>query len=106
MSRVKFSPEKKVEIIEAYRRGEVVWSQLREKYGMNPNEIYRWISKYEANGISAFARGSGNTRYSQSFKLHCVETYLRGEGSLDDIVAKYNISAQQVLKNWIQRYSQ
>lgn len=105
MSRLKFSPEKKVEIIEAFRRGEVIWSQLREKYGMDPNEIYRWISKYEVNGISAFARGTGNTRYLRSFKLQCVEAYLRGEGSLDDIVAKYNISAKHVLQQWIKRYN-
>ena len=105
MSRLKFPAEKKKEIIEAYQSGKVAWSQLREVYGMNPNEIYRWVSKYEANGIAAFAKGSGNSSYSQEFKIQCVETYLRGEGSIDDVVAKYNISDKKVLRQWIQRYN-
>ena len=72
---------------------------------MNPSEVYRWISKYEANGISAFARGAGNASYSQEFKVQCVKAYLNGEGSVDDIVAKYNISGRSVLLRWIKRYN-
>ena len=34
-----------------------------------------------------------------------MEAVLRGEGSVDNIVAKYNISAREVLRNWIQRYN-
>ena len=105
MPRQKFSAEKKIEIIEAYQAGEVAWSQLREVYGMNPNEIYRWISKYEANGKAAFVKGSGNASYSREFKIRCVESYLQGDGSIDDIVAKHNISDKKVLWQWIQRYN-
>ena len=35
----------------------------------------------------------------------CVEAVLSGEGSIDDIVAKYNISSREVLRNWIIRYN-
>jgi len=105
MPRLRFTPEKKVEIIGAYQSGKVAYSQLKNVYGMNPNEIYRWISKYETNGINAFIRCGGNSRYSQEFKMQCVEEYLIGVGSVDDIVAKYNISAREVLRNWIKRYN-
>ena len=105
MSRLKFTAEKKVEIIEAFQSGSVSKSDLKEVYGMSPNEIYRWISKYEVNGISAFARGPGNANYSQEFKMQCVEAYLKGEGSVDDIVAKYNISSRSVFHRWIKRYN-
>ena len=30
---------------------------------------------------------------------------MRGEGSVDEIVAKYNISSREVLRNWIKRYN-
>lgn len=105
MPRLKFPAEKKIEIIEAYQTGKVSWSQLREVYGMNPNEIYRWISKYETHGVAAFVKGPGNASYTQEFKLQCVEAYLSGEDSIDDIVAKYNISGKGVLQQWIQRYN-
>ena len=35
----------------------------------------------------------------------CVKAVLLGEGSVDDIVAKYNISSREVLRNWIKRYN-
>ena len=35
----------------------------------------------------------------------CVEAVLGGEGSVDEIVAKYNISSRSVLRNWIMRYN-
>ena len=33
------------------------------------------------------------------------EAVLSGEGSVDDIVAKYNISSREVLRNWIKHYN-
>ena len=105
MGRLKLPVEKKIEIIEAFQRGEVVWSQLKADYGINPNTIYKWILQYKANGIAAFARGKGNSSYSKEYKIRCVESYLRGEGSLDEIVGKYNISSQSVLRSWIKRYN-
>lgn len=105
MGRLKFTAEKKVEIIRAYQSGEISKSQLKAVYGMYPSEIYRWISKYEAHGKAAFERGSGNARYTQEFKIRCVESVLRGEGNVDDIVAKYNISDRGVLRDWIARYN-
>ena len=91
MGRLKFTADKKVEIIEAYKSGRVAKSQLRAVYGINPNTVYKWIPLYEANGVAAFIRGKGNACYSSEFKVQCVEAYLRGEGSLNEIVGKYNI---------------
>ena len=105
MPRLKYTAEKKIEIIEAFMAGEVAYSQLKEIYGMSPGRIYEWVSKYEAHGKAAFIKGLGNARYSQGFKIQCVEAVLRGEGSVDDIVAKYNISDRKLLRRWIERYN-
>lgn len=105
MGREKFNAEKKIAIIKAYKAGEVAYSQLREVYGMNPNEIYRWICKFEQHGEAAFQRGEGNARYSKEFKLHCVEEYLSGEGSLDSIATKYNLPAKEMLRRWVMQYN-
>ena len=105
MSILKFTTEQKIEIIEAFKSGKVCYSQLQEVYGVYPDTIYKWISRYEKHGITAFTRGSGNSCYSKEFKKKCVEAYLRGEGSLGDIVAKYNISDDSVLRKWIMKYN-
>lgn len=35
----------------------------------------------------------------------CVEAVLSGDGSVDDITAKYNISSRSVLRSWILKYN-
>ena len=105
MGREKFNAEKKIAIIKAYKAGEVAYSQLREVYGMNPDEIYGWISKYKRHGEAAFRRGAGNAGYSREIKQQCVEEYLRGEGSLDSITTKYNLSTKEMLRRWVMRYN-
>ena len=35
----------------------------------------------------------------------CVEAVLSGKSSVNDIVAKYNISSEYVLRNWIKLYN-
>ena len=105
MPRPKLTAEKKIEIIEAYQSGEISKSQIKEVYGINPDTIYKWIPRYEAHGVAALAHGKGNASYSREFKTRCVKAYLRGEGSLNEIVGKYNISSQCVLSDWIQRYN-
>ena len=105
MPKHKFTVEKKIEIIEAFQSGKVSKSQLKQVYGMNPNEINRWVSKYETNGIAEFIKGQGNASYSQEFKLQCVEAYLKREGSIDAIVTKYKLSSTSLLRRWIQCYN-
>lgn len=105
MSKLKFTAEKKIEIIEAFLSGTVTHSQLRAVYGMNPNTIYKWIPQYEVNGKAAFVKETKTLSYSREIKLQSVEAYLRGEGCLNEIAAKYNISDQRVLRRWIQRYN-
>ena len=105
MGKIKFTPEDKLKIIRAFQSGEVSYSMLKNVYGMAPNEIYRWIKQYETHGITAFARGPGNSKYTQEFKIKCVEEYLRGEGSVTQIIAKHNISSTYVLRSWIKRYN-
>ena len=46
-----------------------------------------------------------NSRYSSDFKLKCVELYISGSMSVDEIVAKYSISARSVLHGWIKKYN-
>ncbi|MBR6683491.1 MAG: transposase [Firmicutes bacterium] len=105
MGKIKFTPEDKVKIIQAFQSGEVPYSMLNETYGMNPNEIYRWIKRYEFQGINAFSRRTGNSNYTQGFKIQCVEEYLRGEGSHAQIAAKYNIPSTAILRSWIKCYN-
>ena len=49
--------------------------------------------------------GKVELSYSADFKKMCVKAVLDGEGSVDDIVVKYNISSRRLLRSWISRYN-
>lgn len=78
---------------------------LADKYGVNPKTVQRWAQQYKEQGIMAFSKGMGNARYTSDFKLMCIELYISGQMSADQIVAKYSISGNYVLRQWIKRYN-
>ena len=43
--------------------------------------------------------------YSKELKTAAVEAYIKGEGSLAEIIAKYDISTESILMNWVKLYN-
>ena len=78
---------------------------LAERYNIGTRTLREWVAKFRIHGIDAFITQTGNTAYSSDFKIMCVEAVLSGKGSVNDIVAKYNISSEYVLRNWIKLYN-
>ena len=105
MSKSRTTPECKIELCEKYLSGEGSYQVLAAKYGVDPEILRRWVAKYREHGALIFFRSSGNTRYTKDFKEQCVKAVLRGQGSITDIVAKYNISNNSVLQGWIKKYN-
>lgn len=105
MSKSKFTPDQRVTIAQEYLDGIGSSVELATKYKVDDYTIRRWAQRYKEQGILAFSRGNGNTKYTADFKLSCVELYLQGKMSMEEIVAKYNISSSSVLHSWILRYN-
>ena len=78
---------------------------LAERYNIGTRTLREWVAKFRIHGIDAFITQTGNTAYSSDFKIMCVEAVLSGKSSVNDIVAKYNISSEYVLRNWIKLYN-
>jgi transposase-like protein len=105
MSKRKHSPEWMMARVREYLAGEGSYKVLAEANGIGKKTLETWVQKFREQGEAAFAVRRGNAHYSKEFKIHCVEAVLCGEGSVDDIVAKYNISSNSLLCQWIQRYN-
>jgi transposase len=105
MSKFPHSAEWKLKIIEEYLSGQGSYKYLAQINGIGRKTLQDWVLKYREHGSTCFVKGKGNAHYSKEFKTMCVEAVLRGDGSVDDIVAKYNISAREVLRRWIKRYN-
>lgn len=99
------TPEFRAMVSQEYLDGVGSYSSLAEKYSIGTKTLQEWVKKYRIHGINAFITQSGNTTYSSEFKTMCVEAVLSGEGSIDDIVAKHNVSSRMVLRNWIKLYN-
>lgn len=105
MAKNKYSIELKIEIAKAYLDGKGSSYSLAQKYEVGRKSVQVWTKKYCEHGESAFYKKPGNAKYTSEFKMMCVEKVLSGVGSVDDIVAKYNISNRSVLLSWISKYN-
>ena len=91
--------------VKEYLSGKGSYHQIAEANGISAQNLRVWVKKYRNQGAIAFVKRAGNASYSKEFKTSCVRAVLCGEGSIDDIIAKYNISSRSVLQRWIKRYN-
>lgn len=98
------TPEFRAKVSQEYLDGSS-YSFLAEKYNIGKTTLQQWVAKYRLHGIAAFIKSPGNSSYSSDFKKMCVEAVLSGEGSVDDVTARYNISSREVLRSWIKVYN-
>lgn len=104
MSKSPHTPEFRAMVSQEYLDGIGSYRFLAERYNIGTRTLKEWVAKFRIHGIDAFITQTGNTAYSSDFKIMCVEAVLSGKGSVNDIVAKYNISSGYVLRNWIKLY--
>ncbi len=105
MAKSPHTPEFKAKVSQEYLDRLGSFPFLANKYSIGSQTIQSWVSKYKLYGILAFQNKAGNKKYTSEFKTMCVEAVLSGEGSINDITAKYNISSRSVLSSWISRYN-
>ena len=105
MAKSPHTAEFKAKVSQEYLDGLGSFPFLANKYSIGSQTIQSWVSKYKLYGILAFQNKAGNKKYTSEFKTMCVEAVLSGEGSINDITAKYNISSRSVLSSWISRYN-
>ena len=104
MPRSKHSPEFRAKVSQEYINGIGSVHFLADKYGIGYSTLRGWINGYRIHGISAFCHKKNRT-YTKEFKIKCVEAVINGEGSVDDIIARYGISSRSILRQWIKVYN-
>ena len=105
MSKSQHTPEWKITIVKKYISGEGSYASIARAHKIDKRTLRDWVRWYQEHGASVFYPTAGNAQYSKEFKTMCVEAVLRGDGSVGDIAAKYNISTRSVLSSWIMKYN-
>ena len=91
---VKLCFEKKISKAEAARQ-----------LGVDESTVRAWVYRYRENGELAFLDTGKNNVYSNEIRLRAVQSYLRGEGSLREIAAKYGLKDSSQLRKWVKMYN-
>ena len=104
MAKRKHSADWMLARVREYLSGKGSYRQIARANGISERSLRDWVRKYEEQGEASFIERAGNASYSKEFKASCVLAALRGEGSVDDIVVKYNISSHSVLRHWMKWY--
>ena len=96
MAKRKHSADWMLARVREYLSGKGSYRQIARANGISAWSLRGWVRKYEKQGEASFMDRAGNASYSKEFKASCVLAVLYGEGSVDDIVAKYNISSRSL----------
>lgn len=105
MSRSPHTAEWKLKVVNEFLAGEMSYQTVAQNHGISRKTLQGWVARYKEHGAAGFYVSRGNAHYTKEFKTICVEAYLSGKGSIEDIVAKYNISDRRVLRAWIMKYN-
>lgn len=101
----KISFENKLRAVTKYLEGEASCSQLAFQLGVNPYTIKDWATAYQYQGPEGLKPLKHNPNYSTKFKLKCIEGYLTGEGSLQELARKFGLRSHEQLRQWALKYN-
>ena len=105
MAKRKHSADWMLVRVREYLSGKGSYRQIARSNGISERSLHGWVRKYEEQDEASFMERAENASYSKKFKASCVLAALRGDGSVDNIVVKYNISSHSVLRHWMKQYN-
>ena len=79
--------------------------EAARRAGVGSTTMRNWISRYKAEGVSAFEPIEGKRVYCEEVKTAAVEDYLAGRGSLSAVSEKYKIRSPQLVMDWVKLYN-
>ena len=104
-NKVKFTPEQKMFLVLKFRELKISLSAFCRMHNVERIAIHRWSIKYDNEGLKGLEEIKKTTKYSFHTLIHAVEDYLTGNFSMLQIVKKYNLSGDSVLRQWLKWYN-
>ncbi|WP_147554145.1 IS3 family transposase [Bacillus testis] len=105
MARSKHPYELKLTVLDLLSQGHTSLRELSRQFQVSHKTIKRWKIRYETFGEEALREATTWTQYPKELKMAAVQTYLDGGYSLTQVIAKYGITSESVLRRWINQYT-
>ena len=103
--KVKVDPNQKEFLVLKFKELNISLSKFCRVYNVDRTAIIRWSIKYELGGKDVLFEITNRTLYSAHTLINSVTDYLSGKFSMLDIVKKYNLSSDNVLRTWLKWYN-
>jgi transposase len=100
-----YSREFKYNVLSTYENGDYTIYELCKKFGISKTSFKKWVKQFQKYGIESLRPSSPWKQYSNELKETAVRDYLSGKYSQNEIVSKFEISSDSVLRNWIKQYN-
>lgn len=105
MDRSKHSIEVKLQILHLFNEGEYSQSEICEKFSVSKKTIRRWKMKFDKAGVDGLIESTGWKTYSKELKINAVEDFLQKDLTVNEILEKYTISSDSILRTWVKKYT-
>lgn len=103
--KVKFTALQKLQFLFEYRKKNIPLVKFCKEYQVEATGMKRWMIKYDAQGFQGLEEILKKTKYSSNTMLFSVDDYLQKKGSMIEIVKKYQLSSDNVLRMWLSWYN-
>lgn len=105
MSKKRYLPEFKLELLLAYKKGDYTIKELCKKYQVTKYSFKEWMKRFEQYGIEGLQKPLSWKQYSKEVKEIAVMEYLSGRYSQYEIIRRHEISSRTVLQRWVKHYN-
>lgn len=90
-----YTPEEKVKIVREHLENQISIGQISEKYGINPNSIYKWKKELFEGGIEIFRRVQKKDVQLSNVKIKMLETKIKEKDSLIAEIVEENVKLKK-----------
>lgn len=105
MSKKAYNPEFKIEVLKTWEEDTYSLAEIVKKYKVFESTIREWKYRFDKYGLESLKESRTLKPYTKALKLSAVNDYLSGNYSLREVVSKYEISNDSVLRRWIKKYN-
>jgi len=105
LARSKHTVEQKLTVLQLLADGEYTLEEICRIYELTDTTLYRWQVKYKAEGLEGLKESKTRKPYSKELKVAAVQDYTRYGLTINEVLAKYQISSDSVLYRWIRKYT-
>ncbi len=103
MAKPKYSPETKLAVVNHYLSGKDGEQSTADLFGIERTSVRRWVRAWQFHGAEGLT--AKNNHYSDEFKLVVVRAVISDRLTMREAAARFNLSAEILVRRWLDVYN-